>query len=172
MRKTTRSIFFLIVLVAALAAAVSAQLAHERERAAAPLTGLDAATVQRIQVLCSTGCTPRRFERDATGWQMLEPYALPANVEAVARLLAIAHASVRKRQALRDYDPAKLGLAPAQITLILDDVTIDFGDEDPIEHDRYVRIGDELLHVPDRFSARLLEAPENELADPPAIQKH
>jgi hypothetical protein len=72
---------------------------------------------------------------------------------------------------LRGYDLAKLGLDPPRITLQLNDLSIAFGDEDPIEHDRYVRIGDELLRVPDRFSARLLETPESELADPAAAQK-
>jgi hypothetical protein len=33
-----------------------------------------------------------------------------------------------------------------------------------------VRIGAELLRVPDRFSARLLESPESELLDPKAAK--
>lgn len=155
--------------MALLAAGVYAELARERAQVPAPLTAIDPATISRIQVSCGS-CRTRRFERDAAGWRMLEPYALPANADAVAHLLAIAHASVRMRQPLRNYDLAKLGLDPARITLQLDDLTIGFGDEDPIEHDRYVRIGDELLRVPDRFSARLLETPESELADPAAAR--
>jgi uncharacterized protein DUF4340 len=170
MRKTTRSILLLIVVVTVLAAAVAAEIAHERASLPMPLTALDPTMIHRIEIRCAA-CTTRRFERDSTGWQMLEPYAQPANPEAVMHLIAIARASVRNRQSLHDYDPAKLGLAPPQITLTLDSVTIDFGNEDPIEHDRYVRIGDELLRVPDHFSARLLEAPENELANPPVVHK-
>ena len=75
-------------------------------------------------------------------------------------------ASVRTRAKLADYDAAKLGLEPPQFTVVANDTRIDIGGEDPIDHDRYVRIGDELLRVPDRFSARLLEAPESELLDP------
>ena len=51
-----------------------------------------------------------------------------------------------------------------------EDPRIDIGGEDPIDHDRYVRIGDEVLRVPDRFSARLLESPESELLDPKTAQ--
>jgi len=171
MRKSTRNLLLLAVLVTVLAAGVYAELEHEQASARAPLTKLDPATVQRLEVSCQT-CRTRRFVRGADGWRMLEPYALPADADAVAHLLAIAHAPVSMRLELRDYDLAKLGVSPPQFTLTFDDVVVTIGGEDSIEHDRYVRVGDELLRVPDRFSARLLEAPERELAvDPNSAQK-
>lgn len=165
MRKSSRSILFLGAAVALLGAGVWAELARERALVPQPLTALDTAVVQRVEIRCRD-CTTRRFERDGAGWRMLEPYAQPANAEAVARLLGVLNATVRTRAKLSEYDAAKLGLAPAQFTLKYNDLTIEIGNEDPIEHDRYVRVGAELLRVPDRFSARLLEAPESELADP------
>jgi hypothetical protein len=170
MRKTTRSILFLGLLTAVLATAVWAELARERSLLPAPLAALDPAAVQRVEVQC-TDCRTRRFERSADGWRMLEPYALPANPEAIARLIAVAQARPRMRLSLHDYDLRKLGLDPPQITLTLDTTVIAIGGEDSIEHDRYVHVGNELLRVPDRFSARLLEAPESELADPSAARK-
>jgi len=170
MRKATRSILLLTALVVLLGAGVYAELGHEQASARAPLTKLDPSTVQRLEVRCQT-CRTRRFARGADGWRMLEPYALAADADAVAHLLAIARAPVNKRLQLRDYDLAKLGLSPPQFTLTFDDVVVMIGGEDSIDHDRYVRVGDELLRVPDRFSARLLEAPERELADPAAAQK-
>ena len=167
MRKSTRNVLLLAIAVAALGAAVYAELARERALAAQPLTALDPAGVRHVEIRCRD-CQTRRFERDGAGWRMLEPYTQPANADSVARLLAVVRAPVRTRAKFADYDPAKLGLAPPQFTLTFDQVTIDIGGEDPIEHDRYVRLGDELLRVPDRFSARLLEAPESELADPKA----
>jgi hypothetical protein len=164
MRKSTRSILFLALATAVLGATVWAQLARERSLVPQPLTALDPESIRSIQIRCAE-CRTRRFERDAGGWRMLEPYAQPASAEAVARLLRVVRAPVRTRASLREYDPAKLGLAPAQFTLRFDQVTIEIGNEDPIEHDRYVRVGEELLRVPDRFSARLLESPESELAE-------
>lgn len=152
----------LAAVVALLAIAVYAELMHERTLAPMPLTGVDPATVRNLEVRCAT-CRTRRFARDENGWRMLEPYALPADAEAIARLLAVAHAPVRERHPLHDYDAVRLGLDPAQITLTLDDLVVAIGGEDPIDHDRYVHVGDEMLRVPDRFGARLLEAPENEL---------
>lgn len=171
MRKSKRRLLFLATLVALLGAGVVAELRHEQASALAPLTALDPTTVQRLEIRCST-CRTRRFARAPDGWHMLEPYALPADADAVAHLLAIARAPVHQRLPLREYDLAKLGLDPAQFTLTFDDVVVTIGGEDSIDHDRYVRGGDELMRVPDRFSARLLEAPERELADPSAAQKN
>jgi hypothetical protein len=171
MRKTTRSILLLGLAVLALGGAVYAQLARERAQAPQGITTIDLDSVHQLRIDCSSQCRSRSFERTASGWQMLEPYAQPASNEAVAHLLAVAHAPARVRLNLRDYDLGKLGLQPPLLTLQLDDAVIALGDEDPLEHDRYMRVGDALLRVPDRFSARLLEAPENELATPPASKE-
>ena len=165
MRRSSRTIFFLVLAVALLGAGVRLELGREQALAPQPLTALDPASVRRVEIHCRD-CTTRKFERDGAGWRMLEPYAQPASVEAVARLLNVLRASVRTRANIADYDPVKLGLAPAQFTLKYDDLTIEIGNEDPIEHDRYVKLGGQLLRVPDRFSARLLESAESELADP------
>lgn len=162
MSRRTRVVAILFALVVALTIATLMQLRREQALEPMPLTALDASRVRTINVRCDV-CRARRFERVAERWWMCEPYVLPADSDAVAHLLAIAHASVRQRRAFGDYDPAKLGLQPAQITLELDDTLVEFGAEDPIQHDRYVRVGAELLLVPDRFSARLLESPESEL---------
>ena len=164
MRRSTRNLLLLALAVAMLGGAVYAELERERTLGVQPLTSLDPATIQRVEIRCSD-CQTRRFERAGTGWRMLEPYAQAANTDSVARLLAVAMAPVRTRAKIAEYDPAKLGLAPAQFTLKYDDLTIEIGNEDPIEHDRYVKLDGELLRVPDRFSARLLESPESELAD-------
>ena len=171
MRKSNRRLLILALAVALLGGAAYAELARERALAPQPLTTLDTASVRRIAIVCAAVCRSRRFERTPAGWQMLEPYQKPASDVAVARLLAVARAPARVRLKLGDYDLAKLGLAPPLLTLRLDDTVIELGDEDPIEHDRYMRVDDALLRVPDRFSARLLEAPEGELADPSGVGK-
>ena len=169
MRKSSRSLLILAVATIALGVAVYAELARERGLAPQPLTALDPAAVTHLEIHCQS-CTTRVFERVDGAWHMRAPHDAPANPEAVARLLKVVRASVRTRAKLADYDAAKLGLDPPQFTVIADGTHIDIGGEDPIDHDRYVRIGDELLRVPDRFSARLLEAPESELLDPKAAK--
>ena len=168
MRRRTRSVLALLTTVVLLALGVAAQIAHERTQAPQPLTRLDPQTIRHIEVRCNT-CTTRRFERSDDGWHMRAPYDAPADPAAVRRLLAVSGAPIRLRLDDGEHDPARLGLAPASIVVVFDRVTIEIGDEDPIEHDRYVRVGGELFRVRDRFSARLLEAPESEVADPKSL---
>jgi hypothetical protein len=170
MRRSTRNTLMLAATVCVLGAAVWMQITREREQAYRPLTMIDTSKAQHVEVRCSS-CRTRRFERDGNDWRMREPFDLPADAAAVARLLNVAHAPVSLRLEPDKYDLAKLGLAPATITLQIDAVVIEFGDEDPIEHDRYARVGAELVRVPDRFSARLLESAESELADPAAAHQ-
>ncbi|HST27353.1 MAG TPA: DUF4340 domain-containing protein [Rudaea sp.] len=169
MRKSTRSLLILAVAVVALGAAVYMELVRERGLVPQPLTSLDPAAVTHLEIRCQS-CTARVFERVDGAWQMRVPHDAAANPDAVNRLLAVLRAPVRTGAKMADYDAAKLGLDPPQITVIADVTRIDIGGEDPIDHDRYVRIGDELLRVPDRFSARLMESPDSELIDPKAVK--
>ncbi len=165
MRRRTRTQLVLLALAAALGAIVYAQLRHEDTLAPEPLTAIDPAAVRAVAVACD-GCTPRRFEKDGTQWRMLEPYAREADAAAVAKLVAIAGAPVRFRHAAGELDPKKLGLDPPLATLVLDGTTLKFGTTDAIHGDRYVEVDGAVALVPDRFSARLFAAPENEVAAP------
>ncbi|HET8942637.1 MAG TPA: DUF4340 domain-containing protein [Rudaea sp.] len=172
MRRADRNLIFLAIAAVALAAGVCAQIHHERELLRTRrLTEINPATVQQVTVSCAT-CATRHFQRSADGWNMLKPFALPASTDAVARLIRVAQSPVHEWLSMKEYDLSRLGLDPAQITLTLDDTIIDVGNEDPIDHDRYMRVGNKLARVPDRFSARLLESPRSELADPAAAPAH
>jgi hypothetical protein len=162
MRKTTRNTLLLAVAVVALGVGVYAELQREEKMLPAPLTMLNPQNVKTISVRCAD-CRARHFEHRVDGWWMTQPYPLRADAAAVANLLAIASAPVRKTLDPRDHDLAKLGLAPPIVTLQLDDLVLDFGGEDPIEHDRYVRVAGQLMRVPDRFGARLMETAEVEI---------
>lgn len=165
MRRRTRTHLILLGLAAALGALVYAQLRHEDTLAPEPLTAIDPATVHAIAVACD-GCTSRRFEKVGAQWRMLEPYAREADAAAVEKLAAIARSPVRYRHAAGELDPKKLGLDPPLATLVLDGTTLKFGSTDAIHGDRFVEVGGAVALVPDRFSARLFAAPENEVAAP------
>ena len=163
MRKSTRNLLALAAVTVLLGIGVYAELVREhRWLEAQRLTDIDPVTIKSLVVRCDS-CTTRRFERTTSGWRMLEPYALPASPGAIAHLLSIARAPVHTWLSASDHDPDRLGLRPAQVTLQLDTTRIDIGNEDPIDHDRYVRVGQRLARVPDRFSARLFESAESEL---------
>lgn len=165
LKRRTRTNLILIAMVALLGAAVYAELRRERALAFDPLTTLDPAAVRMLAVNCNA-CKPRRFEKIGDHWQMREPFAQPADDAAVAKLAAIARAPVRFRHPAGELDAKKLGLDPPQATLQLDTTLLKFGMTDAIHGDRYVEVDGVIALVPDRFSARLFAAPENELADP------
>jgi hypothetical protein len=165
MRRRTRTQLVLLALAAALGAIVYVQLRHEDTLAPEPLTAIDPAAVRAVAVACD-GCTPRRFEKAGAQWRMLEPYAREADAAAVAKLVAIAGSPVRVRHAAGELDPKKLGLDPPLATLVLDGTTLKVGTTDAIHGDRYVEVDGAVALVPDRFSARLFAAPENEVAAP------
>lgn len=162
MKPRLRSRLMLTALVALLGAAVYAELTREEWAQPQPLTTVDVAPATHIVIECR-GCRGRTFERINDVWRMREPYALAASPDAVARLVAIASAPVRKRRAATEFDPKKLGLDPPVATIRIGDLAIDLGTTDAINGLRYVRHGGDIALVPDHYSAWLLAPPESEL---------
>ena len=162
MRRTTRNTVLLAVAVIVLGAGVYAEIRREESMLPEALTTIDPQNVKTMTLRCAE-CRERRFEHRANGWWMTQPYPLRADAAAVSRLLAVAGAPIRKTLDAKDYDLAKLGLDKPAVVMQLDDVTLEFGGEDPIEHDRYVRTAGKLVRVPDRFGARLMESPDVEI---------
>ena len=162
MRRASRSNLILLGLVVLLGLAAWWQVEREVAGFEPPLSTLDVAAIQRVEVSCAQ-CRRRVFERDGAHWTMREPYLLPADDAVVARLLSIARSPVRRRHALDAFEAAKVGLAPPLMSLDLDDEHFDIGLTDALGGDRYVRTGDRIAMVPDRFSPFLVAAPESEL---------
>lgn len=166
MKRRSRTLAFLLATAALLGAAVFAELRREQAQAFEPLTTLDPAAVRSLTVACNA-CKTRRFDKVDGHWQMREPFAQAAADAAVDKLAAIARAPVRLRHAVGELEAGKLGLDPPQATLTLDGTTLKFGTTDAIHGDRYVEVDGGIALVPDRFSALLFAAPENETAAPP-----
>lgn len=162
MRTAARTNLVLAVVAAVLGVLAWWQVDREIDAREPPLATIDTAAVTNLHVRCA-GCVERRFTRTPGGWRMTVPYALDADPNAIARLLAIADAPVRLREPVEHYDLAKIGLDPPTMTLELDASRIDFGSTDALRGDRYARDGARIARVPDRFSPFLVATPESEL---------
>lgn len=165
MNRRTRTNVFLVAMVGLLGAGVYAELRREEAIATQPITAIDPTHVRDIRIRCSE-CSPRHFVKSDGHWQMVEPLVGAANDARIERIAAIARAPVRFRHAAGELDAKRLGLDPPWATLQLDDTVMTFGTTDAIHGDRYVRVGDTIALVPDRFSALLFTKPESELATP------
>lgn len=162
MTRAARINLWLVVIVLALGALVAWQVRREQAAQEPPLTVLDSAAVGSVRVRCAQ-CAERHFVRDGARWVMQQPYRLDADQAVVARLLAIASSPVRVRRRVDEFDLARIGLDPPAMYLALDAMSIDVGTADALRGDRYVRIGEVVAMVPDRFSPFLMAAPESEL---------
>ena len=122
-----------------------------------PITELDPQQVQRIR-LERLGRPEIILQRQGAGWRMTAPQNLPADKTQVEALLAIATAYSLERFSTPPERLAQFGLAPPRAVLELDRIRIEVGDTQPVSHQRYLRIGDRIHLINDRFP-HLLEAP-------------
>lgn len=162
MKRSTRINLLLLGLVAVLGTAAYWQVNSEVAGFEPPLSALKTEQIRNVTVSCLQ-CVARRFERVDGQWMMQEPYTFPADDAQVKRLVAIATSPVRSRRAFASLDAKKIGLDPALISLDLDAEHFDIGTTDAFNGDRYVRVGDTIAMVPDRFSPFLVAAPASEL---------
>jgi hypothetical protein len=145
------------LLLAALVAGLAAAAYFGREQPEPPpppLTALKADDINRILVR-HTGHPDIRLEkRDATWW-LTAPVETRAEGIEVGALLELAGRASQRRYPVAEMDLAKLGLAPSEWIIQLNDVRLEFGGLDPIESRRYLRLGDTVHLIEDPPSAAL-----------------
>lgn len=116
-----------------------------------PLTGLDPLQVTRIRINDLRGRTIS-MRRQAGQWMSGERRA---DATRIGQLLKICQTpSLRRFPAPDDLTP--FGLTPAAIVMSLDDSTLSFGDNDPLNGWRYVLYRDEIHLIADGFHHHLL----------------
>ncbi len=100
-----------------------------------------------------------RLERKANGWILTQPSAAKADDDMVNRLLEIAQSnSIRRFKPTQDL--AQYGLNPPQAVLTLNKTRIEMGGLHPMNQRRYVRTGNLIHLINDRFP-HLLQATAN-----------
>jgi hypothetical protein len=149
---------FLLVLAVGLAALI--QLTEHGETQAGRLTPLEPDTIEQVR-LERADADPIILRRSETGWQMTSPYPVTADPAQLHRLLPIAAAANQRSIPIAGVDLTELGLDPPLVRLWLDDVLLEIGGTEPIAALRYVRVGDLIHLIDDRFIGRLLAPPED-----------
>ncbi len=156
MRLLTRRWLINLALLALLAVLALAVWLDVREaQRASQLTSLTPAAIDSI-VLHRAGEPTVRLVRRELGWRMLAPYAVPADTDAVARLLPVARARVVRTLPAAGLDRAELGLEPSALRVSLNGLELRFGGTEPVAQLRYVQAGDMVHLIEDRFLPRLM----------------
>jgi hypothetical protein len=160
MKRDTWRTWILVGVVAMLGAGALAEQARSRRLAPKPIAAIDASQVREIERNCTAGCDRVLLLKRQGAWELNRPWVAPADAAKVAQLVAIAATPVR-RAAPAGLEPAALGLDPPYATLRLGARTLEFGSTVPPQQDRYVRAGEVVSIVQDRFSAILTGPPES-----------
>jgi hypothetical protein len=154
----------LFVLVASLGILTWLQPKPIPEEPMPPLTMLDPEQVENIELTTRNGET-LTLEKRKGSWQMIKPHDTKANEPKIERLLKIANTASTEHFPLPDGDRAQFGLDPPMAELRLDDTRLEIGGTHPIDHRRYVLVGDTVHLINDHFAHHLL-APAKDYAMP------
>ena len=117
-----------------------------------PLARIDAAAVQKIEI---SGKETLNLEKKEGHWFLTAPFQAPANDHRVDLLLKIPATANSASYPAVASELARFGLAPPGTVLRLDGLTLEFGDSDPIQQRRYVKVGETLHLVEDNFHHHL-----------------
>jgi hypothetical protein len=137
MGKRILGIAVLLALVGAVAWQVHSDNNEAREHT---LTGLDPATVQRIDITMK-GLPPQHFAKQGDGWS--------GNDQGRPTELAqLAETPVAEWKSAEGFDMGKIGLAPPLAVLTLDGTRIEYGDMAALGRQRYARVGNRIAFIP------------------------
>jgi hypothetical protein len=153
---TTRSALNLALLGLA---AVLAALIYWQPGIAPPavlpkLTALAQADVRHITIRSQQG-TEIRLDKEQGDWMMSAPIATYANGFRIDALLGVAQAESHAQLPVAGLDLAKFHLDTPALLLRLNDVEIAFGDSEPLDNRRYVRVGSTIHLIDDDYYYRL-----------------
>ena len=98
-------------------------------------------------------------------WKMLAPFIAPANQQRLAQLLNLAKAKSLATYNVDKTDTTQLKLDTPSLTLTLNNHRFDFGGTAPLGGSRYVRIGQSVHLITDRYS-HLARGPATDLVSP------
>ena len=127
------------------------------------VSSIDPDTVSAIQLVRVQGETLDFIRRDGQ-WFIAGSPEQPADDFQVGTLLALVNAETDRHYPASTLDLKTMGLLPPQATLLLDDERFDIGSTNPLDRLRYVRHGDTVYLVMDRYQ-HLLNARRSNFID-------
>ena len=85
------------------------------------------------------------------GWAIAGHTVLPADQLQVSALTRLAQQKPVRSYPVAELDLARLALEPPRASVMLNDIQVDFGDTEPLEGLRYVRVGAQVHLTPDLY---------------------
>ncbi|HKK06144.1 MAG TPA: DUF4340 domain-containing protein [Gammaproteobacteria bacterium] len=145
----------LLALVAVLAAVAWYQPGKQPPHKSPPLTTLEPDQVTHIHVTRPGDKALTLVKRNGH-WRMTAPFDLRANAVRINGLLRLCTTTSQRSFAYKPAKAAEYGLDHPRATVRLNDTEIVFGGSQPVNHHRYVRIGDRIHLITDHMTYYLL----------------
>jgi hypothetical protein len=133
---------------------------REPPSAPQPLLDLSPAQVDTLRIERPT-LGDLTLQRRESGWFLIAPVAAPANPELIRQLLKITQAVCPLHYPAAELELSRLQLEPPLLRLMLNDRVLAFGGIEPLDQQRYVRIGDTVYLCTDRYYYLLQGTVEN-----------
>ena len=168
MSRRTRINLALLILATVLALLIWLAPDSDRQQEITPLTQQSPEEVHKITVSNRYGSFT--LERRGGDWQMTAPHATEANAERIANLLEILSTPSYQRFPLPEVDLAEFGLQPPAASIRIDRLTLELGEIHPYNQRRYLRIGDRLHLIKDRFPHHFLARAEAFVSPRPPLE--
>ena len=122
-----------------------------------PLIALKAADIHSIRIDRHTG--EIQLQRKGANWEMLAPRHISADGFVIKAMLGNLSSPTTDHFKVTSAGLGKYGLAEPHIRLYLNGTEIDFGDTEPLEGNRYVKVGDTVYLTDGSLFYRLSHGP-------------
>jgi hypothetical protein len=139
----------LLVLVALLGYYAYTTQQQNQADTAFQLTALSADEIEHILIRHNQRSVELR--KSAGRWRMLQPIDIDANGFRIDTLLKLLNTVSHASYAVTELNPDTYGLSDITTSIQFNDVVIEFGDTNPINNYRYVRIGERVHLIDDHF---------------------
>lgn len=153
MKRATRQRLILLLAVLVLLVLAGWQLQRDARNETGLLTSIDPASVSHI-TLTLPGTPAMHYEKRDGHWWRTDGTPARANDARLSDLADAAAAHVLSWRPASDFDPVKIGLAPPKAVLDLDGQTLEFGESSVTGPQHYVRVGQRIALVSERYMPR------------------
>jgi len=147
----------LLIAIAALGLVVHFEPGIEQAPEATTITALTADDIQRVHLNRPVRGDMVLLKADTKGWFIERNPPLPADSFQVNALLRLVQQEAVRSYPVAGLELAQLQLDPPYATAIMNDVAIEFGNLEPLQGLRYIRVADRVHLIPDLY-LHLVEA--------------
>jgi len=154
MKRAVRRQLWLLIAVVAVLTAAWWQLRNDQQNAPGTLLSIKPDAITHVDLQVGQAPAEHYVKRDEHWWRVDQTTSTRADDLRLGELVRIAAAPVEHWTPADSYDPAKIGLTPAQAKLDLNGQTLLFGGMTAIGENAYVQVGQRIGIVSLRYMPR------------------